>query len=338
MHRRIMLKKALSWVFGAVVVVAAAVYSATQITPWPAALVFRVAMDRSGIAAAKALEKYVPAGVTARLNERYDAQDSDALLDVFYPSDVENTQRRLTTVVWIHGGGFLSGSKDQIANYLRILAAKGFTTVGVDYSLAPGRKYPTPIKQVNTALDYLQANAARFHLNSSEFFLAGDSAGAQIAAQLANVITAPRYAQEMGIVPSIERPQLRGVLLYCGIVAPEKLNFEKPFSLFLKTVVWSYFGERKPATNRQLSLFSIVGNVTADFPPMFISVGNADPLAPQSRMLAQSVADHGVPVDALFFPDDYAPPLPHEYQFDLDTEAGRIALESSVAFLIANSR
>jgi acetyl esterase len=40
-------------------------------------------------------------------------------------------------------------------------------------------------------------------------------------------------------------------------------------------------------------------------------------------------------VDALFFPQDYAPPLPHEYQFDLDTEAGRLALERSVGFLSA---
>ena len=54
--------------------------------------------------------------------------------------------------------------------------------------------------------------------------------------------------------------------------------------------------------------------------------------------IAEVVAQHGVPVDTLFFPDDYAPPLAHEYQFDLDTEAGQTALERSVAFLMANSR
>ena len=41
----------------------------------------------------------------------------------------------------------------------------------------------------------------------------------------------------------------------------------------------------------------------------------------------------GVRVDALFFPADYEPALPHEYQFNLDTEAGRLALDRSVAFL-----
>jgi hypothetical protein len=35
----------------------------------------------------------------------------------------------------------------------------------------------------------------------------------------------------------------------------------------------------------------------------------------------------------LFFPDAYTPPLPHEYQFNLDIEAGRIALERSIKLL-----
>jgi acetyl esterase/lipase len=61
----------------------------------------------------------------------------------------------------------------------------------------------------------------------------------------------------------------------------------------------------------------------AAFPPMFISAGNADPLVPQSRAMAAGAAQAGVSVDSLFFPPDYVPPLPHEYQFNLDTEAGR---------------
>jgi hypothetical protein len=41
----------------------------------------------------------------------------------------------------------------------------------------------------------------------------------------------------------------------------------------------------------------------------------------------------GVQVEVLFFPDDYRPVLGHEYQFDLDSAAGREALERSVSFL-----
>jgi len=68
-----------------------------------------------------------------------------------------------------------------------------------------------------------------------------------------------------------------------------------------------------------------------------LQLENADPLALQSRILAEVVAQHGVPVDTLFFPDEYAPPLAHEYQFNLDTKGGQTALERSVAVLRANS-
>jgi hypothetical protein len=35
------------------------------------------------------------------------------------------------------------------------------------------------------------------------------------------------------------------------------------------------------------------------------------------------------------FPDGYKPVLPHEYQFNLDTDAGQLALERSIEFLSA---
>jgi acetyl esterase/lipase len=75
----------------------------------------------------------------------------------------------------------------------------------------------------------------------------------------------------------------------------------------------------------------------AAFPPAFISVGNADPLAPQSRALAEALEAVGVEVDTLFFPDDHSPPLAHEYQLLLSTQEGRLALDRSVAFLAAHS-
>jgi len=333
MHKRLLV-----WGLAAVVTVAAAAYVALQVSPWPAALFFRTVMDRSGIATAQALESHVPSGVTAVLNERYDGADADAALDVFYPTVVQGTDQKLAAVVWVHGGGFLSGSKEQVANYLKILSGAGFVTIGVDYSLAPGSTYPTPIKQVNAALAYIQANAARFHVDPSKFFLAGDSAGAQISAQLANVISTPSYAWETRMMPSIVRSQLRGLLLHCGVYDPGQFKYEGLSGFFLKTVIWSYFGTRDISANPRRDEFSVVRNFSPAFPPMFISVGNADALAPQSRTLAEVAAGYGVPVDSLFFPDDHTPPLRHEYQFNLDSEAGRLALARAVAFLKSYSR
>lgn len=118
----------------------------------------------------RALEKRVPAGIVALLNVRYDESDSDAFFDAVYAARIETTEQMLPTIVWVHGGAFVSGSKDHIANYLRILAAKGFTVVGVNYSLAPGKFYPTPIRQVNSALAYIVKYAVRLQWIHPSFF------------------------------------------------------------------------------------------------------------------------------------------------------------------------
>jgi acetyl esterase/lipase len=155
---------------------------------------------------------------------------------------------------------------------------------------------------------------------------------------MANVISSPSYAKVMGISPAVEKSQLRGVVLHCGLYDPHHLDFDGAFGSFLATAGWSYFGFRQFLSDPRLEQFSVVRNVTADFPPMFISVGNGDGLAAHSYLLAEIAKRQGVSVDSLFFPTDYMPALPHQYQFNLDTEAGRTALERSVAFIARRSR
>lgn len=329
-----MLKKVFLGTLGLVILFTTAFFAAIHFSPWPSAAFVRGMMERDGHAASEALQKHVPGGVSMRRNVRYDMSE-DSLLDVFYPSSVASSGAALPTVVWVHGGGFVAGSKDEIANYLKILAARGFTTVGVNYSLAPRAGYPRPVKQVNAALAYLEGNARRFHVDSSKLFLAGDSAGAQIAAQVANVVTSPSYARQMNMKSSIDPQQLRGVILFCGIYDPEKLHLEGPLGAFLRTVGWSYFGRKDFLSDPRMAQFSIVRHVTSGFPTMFISVGNADPLAAHSYALADAAESKGVHVDRFFFDGDHLPPLAHEYQFNLDSEAGRLALERAIRFLIA---
>lgn len=313
---------------------AVAIYAALELSPWPAALLYRAYMNRGGEGLNQALEPHVPAGVTELRNQQYDPLDDDALLDIYYPGV---PARALPAIIWLHGGGFLSGNKKHVDNYLRILAARGYVTVSVGYSLAPASHYPAPVLQANAALAYLARNAKRLHIDPERFFLAGDSAGAQLAAQLANAISAPAYAKQVGILPSITREQLRGVILHCGLYDLGLSNFDGPFGHFMRTVVWSYSGRKEFGEQALVPEFSVSRFVSADFPPAYISAGNADPLLPHSKALAAALVARGVKVDSLFFPDDYRPKLPHEYQFNLDSGAGREALEHSVRFLRATA-
>jgi acetyl esterase len=330
--------RALVGVFALLALLPVVLYAAYLLSPWPSALFYRVLMDRGGVAMANALAKHVPPEVRSLRDLRYDPADPDALLDVHYPSAVLKDGKALPTVVWIHGGGFISGGKEQIANYARIVAAGGYTVVGVNYSLAPGARYPTPLRQVDAALGFLLANAARLHVDPDRIVLAGDSAGAQVAAQMAAIVSAPDYAKAVGIAPRLSRLQLAGVVLFCGVYDARLMRPEGPFAGFLQAVGWSYFGTKDFSRSPGLAQFSVVDHVTSDYPPSFVSAGNRDPLLAHSLAMVQALTAKGVAVETLFFPEDYSPPLGHEYQFDLDSDAGKQALSRLLAFLQSRPR
>lgn len=311
---------------------AALAFTAAYVTPWPSVLVIRAIFDAGADKASEALQKHVPADLITRSDIPYDPSDPDARLDVHLPPSLDPAR---PTIVWVHGGGFVSGRRGDIANYLKVLAGRGFAVVNVDYTIAPEAAYPTPVRQVASALAYLDRHAGDLEINRQAFVLAGDSAGAQIAAQVSNLITAPAYAEAVGIDPPIDRTQIRGALLFCGVYDVELLGTDKGGVLgwFLTAVTWAYSGSRDWRSVPGFELVSVARHVTAGFPPAFVSAGNADPLAPQSHALVAALTRLDVPVEALFFPDAHVPALGHEYQFDIDGEAGRLALERAVAWL-----
>jgi len=312
-------------------VAASVVYIAFQISPWPSALLLRHEFNKGGVAMARALGRHVPAGVAALTDQHYDPADGDAWLDVFAPASAG--ERALPLVVWVHGGGWLSGAKADVANYARIIAAKGYVVASLDYSLAPGARFPTPVRQINAALRYLTANAKRLHLDPRRIVLAGDSAGAHLAAVAANAIAVPEYASAIGVVPAVRRAQLAGVVLFCGAYAMDRLPLAGPFGDIVRTMLWSFSGHADFRNDPAFATASVLNFAGPDFPPAFLSAGNADPLAPQSVALADRLVARGGRVERLFFPKDHQPPLRHEYQFDLDGVAGRQALAAMLGFL-----
>ncbi len=325
------MKRFFLWLTATIVVLVAAIVLAFRFSPWPSVLVIAHAFSGADTASEAALAKHVPAGIVSRRDLAY-GQSRDERFDISYSGASSGPQ---PTIVWVHGGGWIAGSKEGVANYLKVLAGRGYTTVGVEYSKGFGTTYPKPVRQVNEALDHLVRNATDLHIDPNAIVLAGDSAGAQIAAQLALITTDPAYAKRIGIRPSLPPEQLRATLLLSGAYDVGAIDFKGDHSWFVKTVLWAYSGTRIFLDDEQFKLLSVTNYVTSAFPRSFISSGNGDPLAPQAVALADKLEGLGVEVSTLFFPADHNPALQHEYQFNLDDPAGREALEQTVRFLEA---
>jgi acetyl esterase len=294
------------------------------------ALLIRKEFNKGSAQMSQALEKHLPNNITQIENQHYRNSDKDAYLDVFYPN---STTAPLPTIVWVHGGGWVSGDKDDVDNYMKILASHGFTVVSVNYSIAPEKQYPTPIIQLNDALNYLEQNTKRLNIDDNCLVMAGDSAGSQIVAQMANSITSANYAKEIGIEPNLSANKLKGLLLNCGAYDLALPDYNGEFGTFLRTVLWAYSGTKDFLHDPRLRTASVVNYLTPNFPPSFITAGNVDPLLSQSTELADRLQALGVQTSTLFYPPHHQPELNHEYQFDLDTTDGEKALQQMVEFV-----
>ncbi|MFD6857363.1 alpha/beta hydrolase [Rhodococcus sp. NPDC060090] len=301
------------------------------LSPTPGALVVRAVFERDATRLTANLEEGAPAtDLVADLAYRGD--DPDAYLDVYTPT---GTTESLPTVVWTHGGAWISGNRKNYAGYYQRLADAGFTVVSVGYSLAPEHRYPTAVHQLNDAHAYLLAHAEKLHIDTGRIVLAGDSAGAQLSAQLAAAITDPEAARGLGVEPALSAEALRGVVLNCGIYnVPAMDGAGGLVGWGVQQALWAYTGDRDFASSKAARQMSSLFVVTENFPAAFINGGNADPLtATQSKPLAGKLSEIGVAVDEVFYPDDHTPELGHEYQFDLSLQDARDALDRTITFV-----
>lgn len=102
-------------------------------------------------------------------------------LDVFY----RKPGRKLRpAILMIHGGGWTSGSKENLHPMASQLAAKGYVTATPEYRMSAEAPYPAAVEDLKAAVRWLRANAAAYGIDTARIAAYGCSAGAHLAALL----------------------------------------------------------------------------------------------------------------------------------------------------------
>jgi acetyl esterase/lipase len=106
------------------------------------------------------------------------------LLDIYQPEGASKDTR--TAVVLIHGGGWISFDKSTMSGMGNFLARSGFVAFAVDYRLMQGKEnlWPAQLDDVQRAVRWIRANAAKYQVDPDHIGAFGHSAGAQLAALL----------------------------------------------------------------------------------------------------------------------------------------------------------
>ena len=223
----------------------------------------------------------LPEGVTECRNISYGSHAKSSLLDVYYP---QGTTQPLPTIVSIHGGGYVYGSKEIYRRYGMDMAKRGFAFVNFNYRLAPKWKFPTPLHDTNAIMEWICKNAARYHLDPQRIILVGDSAGAQLTSQYAAMVTNPEYASLFHMrIPNIT---IRCIGLFCGMY-DMKLRAASP----RKSIQLDYLGKKLPDDDPR---FAVLENITEQYPPAFIATACHDFLRPCAEPMYQFLREKGI--------------------------------------------
>lgn len=104
--------------------------------------------------------------------------EAGQLLDVYTHSDIPSKG----VIVFVHGGYWDTGSKNDYPFLADSLTEQGYTTIAVGYRLVPTVTFPVYVEDVALAVKWTVDNISQYGGNTEKIFLMGHSAGAHIAA------------------------------------------------------------------------------------------------------------------------------------------------------------
>jgi acetyl esterase/lipase len=178
----------------------------------------------------------------------------------------------LPIAVLFHGGGWVTGSKDEIALDPLPFLAMGFAVVNVDYRLARAALAPAAVEDARCAVRWVVRHAPQYGFDVHKLVLVGSSAGGHLALMAA---LAPPSAGFDRLCPGDEPLRAAAVVNFFGIADVEALL--QPPSPRDFAVGWMGGGVEKAALARQVSPLTYV---TKDAPAVLTVHGDADPVVP----------------------------------------------------------
>lgn len=98
----------------------------------------------------------------------------------------DRREERVPGVLWIHGGGYQSGSAKDVfvTRALSLVVKFGAVLVAPDYRLSRRHPYPAGLRDCYAALLYLKDQAAALGVRDDQLMVGGESAGGGMTAAL----------------------------------------------------------------------------------------------------------------------------------------------------------
>lgn len=196
-------------------------------------------------------------------------------------------------VVFIHGGGWMMGTKDFYSHDLMFLAEAGYPVFNVEYPKAPEHPHPRPLRALLSALVFIR----RSFPESARIHLMGDSAGGNLAVMLALLLSDNRLLKQVDPwVDPKKLPKVGSVTSIYGVL--DRASLLKPNVPGGATLIAAYAGAEALLEKVGPDLSITPMDLAFErHPPCFIACGADDPILPSSQLYAKRLTDEGYNVE-----------------------------------------
>ena len=224
---------------------------------------------------------------------------------------LEHGHDRRHAVLYCHGGGYTCGQ----LGYARILASKlalctGYDVLSFEYRLAPEAPYPSAIDDALRVWDYLMYMG----IGARDVIVAGDSAGGNLALELALAVKAQGRSQPRALVlmsPWTDMTMQGASYQKCAALDP-MLTHD-----YIDSCRTAYRGANSTLEWENPSLSPLFADLRG-LPPTLIQVGTNEILKSDSINLAKAMTEQEVYAVLEVYPECWhvfqQMPIPHAAQ------------------------
>ncbi len=215
-------------------------------------------------------------------------KDVDLLFDAMFLK--KSDKQRIPVIVYIHGGGFTSGAKEDGIPECVPFALGGYFVATINHRLAPASKFPAAVHDCKAAVRFLRKNAESLGIDPNRIGVVGRSAGGYLALMLATSWNSPDIEGEVGVtdVPSAVQAvvafsaptDFATLHLGWGEGAAPTVDHKSPDSFSRVFLGGDPIEDR--SLNDRSSIFTYIDKADA---PVYLVHGEADSLVPSKQSM-----------------------------------------------------
>ncbi|NUN49022.1 MAG: alpha/beta hydrolase [Candidatus Brocadiae bacterium] len=224
-------------------------------------------------------------GVTVERDVEYGvARDISLRLDLYRPAELPGEP--MPAVVWIHGGGWRGGDKNNAANCIA-LARRGFLAVSINYRLSGVAPFPAAVEDSKCAVRWLRSSAAKLRIDPERIGVWGSSAGGHLALMVGCADEGAGLEGKGGYAGVSSR--VRAVISWFG---PSDLRG----SVLPDGPVSQFLGGSPADRKDEAAAASPIVHASADDPPVLFCHGDRDGTVPlgESERMSEALTRAGV--------------------------------------------